>query len=312
MATKSKAFPLDYASEVYEKGLKYQRPPITFDTTQWEPRAKEILSKESWNYLGGNGGTGQADENNRIAFRRWAILPKRLTGQQVFPDLSVKLFGKTYQYPIALCPVGVQRIFHVDGEEASASAAAEEGIPYIFSSASATSIEDVAKANSDGQRWFQLYWPANVHNDITHSLLSRAQNNGYDVLVVNVDTFIMGWRPGDQDDGYSPFIRPDRVGVQMGLTDPIFREQFKKQYGKEVDEDLGLSAIAWTRVFNSGFPHAWEDLKDLRAHWKGPIVVKGIQTAEDAVACVEAGMDGVYVSNHGGRYALIVLMPNDH
>ncbi|QIW97890.1 hypothetical protein AMS68_003408 [Peltaster fructicola] len=301
MAAKFDPIPLDYQTEVFKKGLKYERPPITFDTTKWETQAKEILSKDSWNYVGGNAGAGQAEENNRAALRRWGILPKRLTGQQKLPDLSTKLFGKTYEFPIALCPVGVQRIFHVDGELASSSAAAEEHIPYIFSSASATSIEDVAKANGSGHRWFQLYWPANAHNDITHSLLHRAQENGYDVLVVNVDTFIVGWRPGDQDQGYSPFLRPDRVGVEMGLTDPVFQKQFKEKYGKEVDDDLGLAAGVWARIFVAGFPHAWEDLKDLRKHWKGPIVVKGIQTAEDAVACVEAGVDGVYVSNHGGR-----------
>lgn len=227
--------PFEYQNEVYQKGLRYERTSISFDTTSWETKAKEVLSRDAFNYVNGNAGNGQSDANNTHAFRRWAFLPNRLTGQDKFPDLGVELFGKRYMYPIALCPVGVQRIFHPEGELASSAAANAERIPYIFSSASATSIEDVAKANSTGPRWFQLYWPDQRHQEVTASLLSRAWNNGYDVLVVNVDTFIMGWRPCDQDDGYSPFLRPDHVGVEIGLTDPVFRSMFKQQIGKEVE-----------------------------------------------------------------------------
>ena len=187
-----KLAPLNYQTEVYKKGLRYERPCLTFDTTLWERKAKEILPRDPFNYVNGNAGTGQSDANNTTPFRKWAFLPKRLTRQDKFPDLSVELFGKTYDYPIALCPVGVQRIFHVDGELATAKAAADENIPYIFSSASATSIEDVAKINGSGNRWFQLYWPDQRHQEITTSLLSRAQNQGYEVLLVKVDTFIMG------------------------------------------------------------------------------------------------------------------------
>lgn len=87
----------------------------------------------------------------------------------------------------------------------------------------------------------------------------------------------------------------------MGLTDPLFRQIFKKETGKEVEEDLGLASIAWTKIFQSGFPHAWEDLAFLRQNWKGPILIKGIQCVDDALKCVEYGMEGIVVSNHGGR-----------
>jgi lactate 2-monooxygenase len=307
--TADEAAPFDYQQEVYKKGLRYERPPISFDPDIWEKKFKEILPQNAYNYAHGNAGTGQSDVNNITAFRRWAFLPKRLTGQTKFPDLSVKLFGKTYPYPIALCPVGFQRIFHPGGEMATSAAANEERIPYIFSSASATSIEEVAKANGSGERWFKLYWPSQHHQDVTASLLSRAQNHGYDVLVVNVDSFIMGWRPCDQDDGYSSFLRPDHVGVEIGLTDPVYREMFKRQFGKEVEEDLALASATWSKIFIPGYPHKWEDLATLREQWRGPMVVKGIQTDEDAEACVKAGMDGVYVSNHGGRYASFIDHP---
>lgn len=302
-----KLAPLNYQTEVFRKGVRYERPPLTFDTTLWAQKAKEILSRDAFNYVNGNAGTDQSEANNTTAFRRRAFLPKRLTGQDKFPDLSVELFGKTYAFSIGLCPVGVQRLFHVDGELASAKAAAEENIPYIFSSASATSIEDVAKINGSDNRWFQLYWPDQRHQEITASLLSRAQNHGYDVLVVNVDTFIMGWRPRDQDEGYNLFLKPDHVGLEIGLTDPVFRHIFKEQFGKEVDEDLERSSPLWSQIVSPGYPHKWEDLATLRAQWRGPIVVKGIQTVEDTESCVNAGMDGVYVSDHGGRYYSVLF-----
>ena len=293
--------PFDYQVDVFQKGLQFQRPPITFDTTQWEPKAKKVMSENSRNYVSGNAGTGSSDENNRAAFRKWGFVPNRLTGAKEFPDLSVTLFGKKYPFPVAICPVGVQKIFHPDGEWATAAAANKEHVPYIFSSASATSIEDVAKANGDGPRWFQLYWPDMAHSEVTKSLLSRAQSHGYDVLAVNVDTFIMGWRPCDMDDGYSPFLRPDHVGTEMGFTDPVYRKIFKDKHGKEVEEDLATASAEWSQIFIPGKPHGWKDLQFLREHWKGPIVVKGIQSVADAEACIAAGMDGIYVSNHGGR-----------
>lgn len=92
-------------------------------------------------------------------------------------------------------------IFNPDGEEAVAAAADKQNVPFIMSTASSTSIEDVAKANSDGTRWFQLYWPQNEHDDITVSMLKRAKDSGFSALFVTVDTYILGWRPSDMDNG---------------------------------------------------------------------------------------------------------------
>ena len=92
-------------------------------------------------------------------------------------------------------------IFNPDGEEATARAAAECNVPFIMSTASSTSIEDVAKANGDGTRWFQLYWPGNQHNDITASILARAKRAGFSALFVTLDTFTLGWRPSDMYNG---------------------------------------------------------------------------------------------------------------
>lgn len=152
------SLPFEYGVQTFQKGLQGQRPAITFDTTKWAAEAKAILPSTAWAYVNGSAGTGQADENNINEFRKWAFIPKRLTGQNKMPDLSVEIFGEKFAYPIGVDPVGVQRIFHPEGEIATAKVAREMDVLYTFSSASSTSIEDVATANGVGNRWFQLYW----------------------------------------------------------------------------------------------------------------------------------------------------------
>lgn len=146
--------PLDFQTEIYRKGLHYEKPPLTFRTDQWEIEARKTLDSRSWGYVNGNAGTGQTYRNNLQEFQKWAFVPKRLVPSG-FPDLSVEPFGKKYPYPLALAPIGVQRIFHSDGEHAVAQAAAAEHVPYIYSTAASTSIEDAALSNGDGHRWYQ-------------------------------------------------------------------------------------------------------------------------------------------------------------
>ena len=174
-------------------------------------------------------------------------------------------------------------------------------MPYILSTASSTSIEDVATANGDGVRWYQLYWPSNEHDDITASLLKRAKAAGYTALVVTLDTYMLGWRPSDMDNGYNPFLRADNIGVEIGFSDPVFQAKFKEQHGKEISEDVEKAAGQWAQTVFPGLSHSWEDIEFLKKHWDGPIVLKGIQTVADAKRAVEAGVQGIVVSNHGGR-----------
>lgn len=296
--------PVRYEEEIYQKGLRYQRPPFTFNSLDWESLASERLSTNSKGYVVGNAGTGETARKNREAFLKWSIVPRRLveTGRKS-PDLSTEVLGQKFPFPIAVAPVGVQRIFNPDGERASARAAARERVPYILSTASSTSIEDVAAANDahGGVRWFQLYWPSNEHNDITVSILTRAKQAGFTALVVTLDTYILGWRPSDMNNGYNPFLRSDNIGVAIGFSDPLFRSQFKDKHGVAIEDDEGAAAAEWTKTVFPGFSHSWEDLKFLQKHWDGPIILKGIQTVEDARKCVDIGVQGIVVSNHGGR-----------
>ncbi|KAL4804539.1 FMN-dependent dehydrogenase [Aspergillus unguis] len=294
------AQPFTYSAETFAAGLHDTKPAITFNPHAWESLAKEKLSANSFGYVWGSAGIRQTDENNRAAFQKWSIVPSRLVRAD-FTNLKTTVFGTEYACPIALAPVGVQTIFHPQGESAVARVAQQENIPYILSTAASTSMEDVAKVNSSGQRWYQLYWPGNEHSDITASLLKRAKESGYKVLVVTLDTYMLGWRPSDLDNGYNPFLRNDSIGVELGFSDPVFRKHFKEKHGCEIEESVEQAAQEWAKMIFPGLSHGWEDLDFLKKHWDGPIVLKGIQTVSDAKRAVQAGMDGIVVSNHGGR-----------
>ncbi|KAG8528976.1 uncharacterized protein KY384_006665 [Bacidia gigantensis] len=331
--------PIAYEMETYTRGLSphYSRPAITFQSTEWEPQACARLSTDARGYVYGSAGQRETCEKNRAAFRKWSVVPRRIgrkggeegkgrgliftrVATDSFPDLRVKVLGEELESPIAVAPVGVQRIFHPEGEEAVARACASVGVPMCMSTAASASIEDVAVANGGertgggkgngegkerieggGRRWFQLYWPANKDNDITISLLTRAKKAGFTVLFVTLDTYTVGWRPSDLDNGYNPFIRADNIGVEPGFSDPVFRGKWRGKYGVEVEEMKGEAARAWTGTVFPGFSHGWEDVAFLREQWEGPIVLKGIMSVEDARKCVEVGVQGIVVSNHGGR-----------
>ncbi|KAF3109095.1 hypothetical protein TWF102_009877 [Orbilia oligospora] len=193
--------------------------------------------------------------------------------------------------------IGVQSIFHPDREMGLADACSELGVPFVLSTAASSTIEEVASANGDGPRWFQLYWPND--DEITISILHRAQELKYTVLVVTLDTWSAGWRPLDLDLGYLPLL--NGVGDQIGFSDPVFHSKFRKMHGIEIEDDIPLASREWLKIILSGSSQSWDRISFLKKHWPGPIVVKGIQHPEDAKLAVKAGCDGIIVSNHGGR-----------
>jgi hypothetical protein len=123
----------------------------------------------------------------------------------------------------------------------------------VLSTAASKSIEEVAAANGNGPRWYQLYWPND--DDITVSILQRAQKSGYSVLVVTVDTWSAGWRPLDLDLGYLPLL--NGVGDQVGFSDPVFRSKFKKNHNMEVEDNIPLASHEWVKTILSGSPQKW-------------------------------------------------------
>ncbi|KAJ5612209.1 hypothetical protein N7510_005403 [Penicillium lagena] len=289
-----------YQTEIYGKGaLMGLLPNVTTDPRLLEEQARKSLGVRSFNYVSGGAGEKATMDSNRLAFRQWKLIPKmmRKSHQMENQDVSIELFGQKYDNPLIMAPVGVQSLFHEDKETGLAEACAEVGVPYTLSTASTSSIEDVASASGDGKRWYQLYWPQD--NAITASLLKRAKENGYSVLVVTLDTWSLAWRPADLDNAYIPFIKG--VGNQVGFSDPVFRAKFEKESGTTVEDDIVGASRAWLADVFSGRAHTWEDLAFLREQWDGPIVLKGIQHVDDAKKALECGCDGIVVSNHGGR-----------
>lgn len=303
------------------------RPPL-FSTkpSEWEALAGSKVPAANFDYVHGSAGTSATAEANVEAFSRYRLRPSHLVNA-TRRDVGIELFGAKYKSPLLVAPIGVQNIMHSDAEEATARACHNVGIPMILSSAATRTIEQVAEANADGDRWYQLYWPKPQREEITASLLNRAKNSGYKVLVVTLDTFTLGWRPSDLDTAYLPFIWGQ--GCQIGLSDPVFNKLFEemqrndtRSYGEKLAElwtimrrpgtfkgaakvlcnaSVLQKSKAWLDVLNSGTYREWEDLKVLKKLWDGPIVLKGIQTAQDAHKAIEYGMDGIIVSNHGGR-----------
>ena len=197
-----------------------------------------------------------------------------------------------------MAPIGVQSLYHPDKEIGTANAAAALRVPFTLSTASSTGIEELAQNTDTGPKWFQLYWPTD--EDITASILRRARQHGYTTLLVTLDTWTLAWRPTDLDTANVPFVVGD--GDDVGFQDPIFRAKFAHlSEGDTPDDNRVGAALYWTSQTFPGATRSWDDLAILRRHWDGPIVLKGILSVDDARLAVQHGMDGIVVSNHGGR-----------
>jgi L-lactate dehydrogenase (cytochrome) len=228
---------------------------------------------------------------NREAFARRRIVPRMLRDVAA-RDLSVSVLGTEMPAPLMLAPIGVQGIIHEDGELATARAAAALGVPMNVSTASHFSLEEVAEAGGDGPRWFQLYWP----NDrrLAESFVERAEAAGYGAIVLTVDTFVPGWKSRDLQQAWLPFL--NGLGVANYFQDPVFRAGLEQT----PEEDPGMATGHFLGV-QANPSLTWDDLGWLREQTSLPIVVKGIQHVDDAHEAVRRGVDGIVVSNHGGR-----------
>lgn len=266
-----------------------QQLPYTYH--EWERLAQEKLDKGPFSFIEGNAGLGDTYKNNIEAFKKWKIRPRVLRNVQE-RDQSIELLGQTFKYPFLLAPVGVQRIMHPEGELASARAAAKMGIPFIASTATSFSMEEIAGVMGNAPRWYQLYWSND--NDITASLVKRAEKSGYSALVITVDAATVAWRVKDLENDYSPFKLG--IGVSNYLTDPVFCSKL----AKSPSEDMN-AAIEYFFSVVTNPTITWENLNFIRENTKLPIILKGIVDPEDARLALEYGADGIVVSNHGGR-----------
>ncbi|WP_055718689.1 lactate 2-monooxygenase, partial [Streptomyces niveiscabiei] len=281
----------DFQYEIYLNGLTGAVPRLPTDLTALEEMAERRLGPGPVGYVAGSAGDGSTARANRAALERRRIVPRMLR-DVAERDLSVEVLGRTLRAPLALAPIGVLSILHPGAEPAAARAAAAQGVPYVLSSASSTPMEEVASAMGDAERWFQLYWSKD--REVTRSFLSRARATGFSVLVVTLDTPLLAWRPRDLDQAYLPFLHG--VGTANHFTDPAFLSGL----AKSPQEDLNSAVLRFVSLFADP-GKTWPDLAFLRENWPGPIILKGILHPDDARLAADAGMDGVVVSNHGGR-----------
>ncbi|MBA3907156.1 MAG: alpha-hydroxy-acid oxidizing protein [Pseudonocardiales bacterium] len=279
-----------YGGEIYRGRVP---PALPTDPGRLEEAARAQLPPEVFWYVAGGAGSGATMRANRAAFDRYGLVP-RVLRDNTERDWSTVVLGTAIPAPVLLAPIGVQSMLHPEGELATARAAAGLGLPMVASTAASYTIEDIATASDGGPRWYQLYWPTD--DAVTASLLNRARNAGFTVLVVTLDTWQLGWRPHDLDAGYLPFLRG--MGAAIPFSDPAFRAALDR-----APEDDLAAAVAYRQRIFQGTARGWDRLDQLRALWDGPMVLKGIQHSDDAQAALDAGMDGVVVSNHGGRQA---------
>jgi isopentenyl diphosphate isomerase/L-lactate dehydrogenase-like FMN-dependent dehydrogenase len=278
-------------TEIYKAGLAGKTPAQPVSIDELATKAKAVLKAAAYDYVAGGAGSEDTVLANREAFRRWRIVPRFLRDVSR-RDLSVEVLGRRIPAPMMLAPVGVLSIIHEEADLAVARAAKSMGVPYILSTASSVTMEDVAAAMGDAPRWFQLYWPRG--DDLAASFVGRAERAGFSALVVTLDTFVLGWRERDIQNAYLPFLRGE--GLANYLSDPVFLEA--------IGGDPVLHPIKAIGHFGEVFSdpsRTWDDLGRLCGGTRLPVLLKGVLHPEDAHRALDHGAAGVIVSNHGGR-----------
>lgn len=319
----------DLQSGIFRKGLFGHRPVVPTEPSVLAEAAQRAMSKEAWAYVDGGAGQQRTVAANTAAFDHFRLVPRMLTNVES-RDLRTTLFGVDMPAPLMLGPVGVLELAHPRAEHEVAAAARATGIPMVISTQASVPMEEVAQDLGDTPRLYQLYWSKD--ETIVESFVRRAEAIGSDALVVTLDTHMLGWRTRDLDLGYLPFARG--LGIAQYTSDPAFRALVEARLadrsgtsvrpglreipsaltavasmaqhhpGKLVDNLRSGHARAAVETFLDVFSRSdliWDDLDRLREMTDLPIVLKGLQAPEDARRALEHGVDGIIVSNHGGR-----------
>jgi lactate 2-monooxygenase len=309
-------------SEIYLAGLRGRRPRVPASPVELERRARKAMSREGFAYIAGGAGIESTIAANRAAFERWRIVPRFLNDVSV-RDSSVELFGRRLPVPFLLAPIGVLEMAHREADVGAARAAAESGVPLIISSQASYPMEEIARAMGDAPRWYQLYF--SFSKELARSFVERAEAGGCEAIVLTLDTTMLGWRLRDLDLAFLPFILGR--GIAQYLSDPEFQRRLddvepppagrpnlaalralyrlSRAYpGSTWRNLLSPRPRAAARLFMDIFPRPslnWEDVDFLRETTRLPILLKGILHPDDARRALDHGVDGIVVSNHGGR-----------
>lgn len=278
--------------EIYAMGTLADQPPeIPVRWAKLEQAALEAMDDRAAAYVAGGAGSGETVTENRRAFSEWRIVP-RLLRDVSERDLRIEVFGQQWDLPLQIAPIGVQSIVHEEGVLATARAAADLDVPICLSSVSSYPVEEITAELGDTPAWFQLYWSSD--RSITESFVQRAENTGCDGIVLTVDVPILGWREQDIEQGYLPML--DGEGIANYTSDPAFCDGLDEPPAE--NEDAAIQQFL--DVF--GDPTiTWDAVSDLCSMTDLPVVVKGLLHPDDAETAVDCGVDGITVSNHGGR-----------
>ena len=284
----------DYQNEIYLNGLRGVTPSLPTDFARLVERANAALPPHILSYVQGGCGDELTQDRNADAFAGWGMVPRMLVDCSQ-RDLSIELFGKTFESPIFLSPIGVNGICAQDGhgDIAAAKASAATGVPFMASTLSNDPLEEVITHCGDTPAYFQLYTPR--HRGLAESLISRAEAAGYQAIVVTLDTWVTGWRPRDLQTANFPQLRGHVL--ENYFSDPVFCSLLERP----PREDLPAAVQTWAATF--GEVLTWDHIPWLRETTKLPIVLKGICHPDDARRAIDLGVDAIYCSNHGGRQA---------
>jgi len=267
--------------------------------------ARRRLPRGVFDYIDGAADDERSLANNTAAFARWEFRPEVLRDVSSI-DTSTMLLGRKIAMPLVLAPTGYTRLTHSQGELSVARAAARAGIPYSLSTMGTRSIEEVA-GESDGPKWFQVYmWK---DRGLVRELVERCAAAGYEALWLTVDTAVLGHRERDARRG---FTVPPAIGPRTivdGILHPAWTWDFithepldfanvRHVPVTQIGSNMGRGAYV---MANWDQAMSWTDVEWLQGIWSGPIVLKGIQTVADARRVVTLGVQGIGLSNHGGR-----------
>jgi len=269
--------------------------------------AKRRLPIGVFDYIDGGAEDEITLRKNVEAYKKVSFKPRVLRDMANI-DTSTSLFGRRLDFPLVLAPTGFTRIAHSEGELAAVRAATRAGIPFTLSTMATRSIEECASvAESDTRLWFQIYtWK---DRSVVKNLVERADAAGFEAVCLTVDTAVLGRRERDVRRG---FTLPPEVGLGTiidGIKNPGWTWDFLTADPIRFANVEGLTSIDGSKAvdlaehmksqFDPGL--SWSDVEWLRSIWKGPILIKGIQTVEDALIAVDSGVEAIAISNHGGR-----------
>jgi lactate 2-monooxygenase len=314
---------LDRQKEIYLNGFGGIPPTVPVSACALEDVAKSGMSPQAYAYIAGGAGHESTLRGNRAVFEKYKIVPRMLKDVSV-RDTCIELFGQILPSPLLLCPIGVLEMVHSQADLAVGKAAASLNIPYIFSNQSSKPMEEVAASMGNSPHWFQLYWSKS--NELVKSFVQRAEKCGCSAIVVTLDTTVLGWRTRDLDLAYLPFL--EGKGIAQYTSDPVF-QKLMDESEPAVKRNITMQSLRGLVEMVRNYPGSnffskltsgrpvkavqkfvsiysnpaltWEDLKFLKTITQLPVLLKGILHADDARKAIDYGMNGIIVSNHGGR-----------